>query len=100
MIAIGPRTKSDGYSTAAATSQPKKQSWRRRIKRLKAVYCMYCDAKYDAAGICSLFTEDGVWDGGPSFGRYQGHDQIRNFFEGISGHFGKGLRPFDLSAAA
>ena len=55
------------------------------IKRLKAVYCMYCDAKYDAEGICSLFTEDGVWDGGPSFGRYEGHDQIRKFFEGISG---------------
>jgi SnoaL-like domain len=55
------------------------------IKRLKAVYCMYCDAKYDAGGICSLFTVDGVWDGGLSFGCYQGHDQIRNFFEGISG---------------
>src|SRR6476620_9119734 len=51
------------------------------IKRLKAVYCMYCDAKYDAEGICSLFIEDGVWDGGPSFGRYEGHRQIRSFFE-------------------
>ena len=48
------------------------------IKRLKAVYCLYCDAKYDAEGICSLFTEDGVWDGGPSFGRYEGHHQIRS----------------------
>jgi hypothetical protein len=56
------------------------------IKRLKAVYCLYCDAKYDAEGICSLFTEDGVWDGGPSFGRYEGHGQIRKFFEGISGN--------------
>ena len=55
------------------------------IKRLKAVYCMYCDAKYDAEGICSLFIEDGVWDGGPSFGRYEGHQQIRSFFERISG---------------
>jgi hypothetical protein len=55
------------------------------IKRLKAVYCMYCDAKYDAEGICSLFIEDGVWDGGPSFGRYEGHRQIRSFFERISG---------------
>jgi hypothetical protein len=55
------------------------------IKRLKAVYCMYCDAKYDAEGICSLFIEDGVWDGGPSFGRYEGHKQIRRFFERISG---------------
>ena len=55
------------------------------IKRLKAVYCMYCDAKYGAEGICSLFIEDGVWDGGPSFGRYEGHRQIRSFFERISG---------------
>jgi len=55
------------------------------IKRLKATYCMYCDANYDPDGICSLFTEDGVWDGGPSFGRYQGHEQIRKFFESISG---------------
>ena len=55
------------------------------IKRLKAVYCMYCDAKYDADGICSLFVEDGVWDGGPSFGRYEGHQQIHSFFKGISG---------------
>ena len=46
---------------------------------------MYCDAKYDAEGICSLFIEDGVWDGGPSFGRYEGHQQIRSFFERISG---------------
>ena len=55
------------------------------IKKLKAVYCMYCDAKYDPDGICSLFTEDGVWDGGASFGRYQGQEQIRKFFAGISG---------------
>ena len=55
------------------------------IKRLKATYCMYCDANYDPDGICSLFTEDGVWDGGPSFGRYQGREQIRKFFESISG---------------
>jgi hypothetical protein len=55
------------------------------IKRLKAVYCTYCDAKYDADGICSLFVEDGVWDGGPSFGRYEGHQQIHSFFKGISG---------------
>ena len=46
---------------------------------------MYCDAKYDAEGICSLFIEDGVLDGGPSFGRYEGHKQIRSFFERISG---------------
>ena len=54
------------------------------IRKLKAVYCMYCDAKYDPEGICSLFAEDGVWDGGVSFGRYEGHEQIRNFFKRIS----------------
>jgi hypothetical protein len=55
------------------------------IKKLKAVYCMYCDAQYDAEGICSLFVEDGIWDGGPSFGRYEGHQQIRSFFKRVSG---------------
>jgi hypothetical protein len=34
------------------------------IKRLKAVYCMYCDVN-TMLRICSLFIEDGVWDGGP-----------------------------------
>ncbi len=36
-----------------------------QIKQLKHRYCAYCDEQYDPDGIASLFTEDGVWDGGP-----------------------------------
>lgn len=53
------------------------------IKKLKARYCAYCDEGYDADGIASLFTPDGVWDGG-RFGKYQGQEAIRNFFRGAS----------------
>jgi hypothetical protein len=54
------------------------------IKRLKAMYCHYCDAQYDPEGISSLFTEDGVWDGGDLWGRYEGREAIRNYFAGTS----------------
>lgn len=47
------------------------------IKQLKALYCQYCDTGYDADGIASLFTEDGVWDGGKLFGRFDGREAIR-----------------------
>lgn len=50
------------------------------IKALKARYARACDAPYDAALIASLFTEDGVSDGGV-YGRYQGRDAIRRHFE-------------------
>jgi len=53
------------------------------VKKLKARYCAYCDAGYDADGIASLFTADGVWDGGP-FGKYEGQEAIRTFFRGAS----------------
>lgn len=53
------------------------------IKRLKARYCAYCDDHYDAEAIAGLFTEDGVWDGG-LFGRYEGSEAIRAFFQGAS----------------
>ncbi|MGD9764146.1 MAG: nuclear transport factor 2 family protein [Candidatus Binatia bacterium] len=55
------------------------------IKQLKARYCAYCDAQYDPEGLASLFVEDGVWDGGETFGRYAGRDAIRNFFQSVSG---------------
>ena len=53
------------------------------IKRLKARYSAYCDDNYDPDGIASLFTEDGVWDGG-TFGRHEGRGAIRQFFSGMS----------------
>ena len=49
------------------------------IKRLKARYCAYCDDDYDADGIANLFAEDAIWEGG-TFGRYNGRDEIRQFF--------------------
>jgi uncharacterized protein (TIGR02246 family) len=53
------------------------------IRRLKARYADACDRNYDADAIASLFAEDAVWDGG-TFGRYEGREAIRAFFEGVS----------------
>jgi hypothetical protein len=55
------------------------------IKNLKAVYCSYCDADYNPAGLGSLFVEDGVWDGGKEFGRHAGRAAIEKFFASASG---------------
>ena len=55
------------------------------IRELKMEYCRHCDNKYDPDPIAALFTEDAVWDGGGSFGKYEGRDAIRNFFRGVSG---------------
>lgn len=55
------------------------------IKKLKAIYCSYCDDQYDPDGLASLFVEDGVWDGGKEFGRHEGRESIRAFFTGASG---------------
>ena len=53
------------------------------IKKLKARYCAFCDNQYDADGIAELFTEDAVWDGG-KFGRHEGREAIRTFFQGAA----------------
>lgn len=53
------------------------------IRRLKFQYCVYCDNNYDAAGIASLFVEDGVWDGGAAFGRHEGRTAIAAFFKEV-----------------
>ena len=55
------------------------------IKRLKAQYCVYCDESFDADGIASLFTEDGVWDGGVPERKAVGRDEIRDFFVRVQG---------------
>lgn len=54
------------------------------IKQLKATYAEYCDKGYNPDGIAGLFVEDGVWDGGPGFGRYEGRAKIHAFFSQIS----------------
>ena len=54
-----------------------------QIKQLKHRYCACCDERYDPDGIAALFTEDGVWDGGP-FGRAEGREGFREFFREVS----------------
>lgn len=53
------------------------------IKTLKHQYCAYCDDNYNPDGIAGLFVEDAVWDGG-KFGRCEGREAIREFFQGAS----------------
>lgn len=53
------------------------------IKKLKAKYCAAYDNQYDADAIATLFTEDAVWDGG-NFGKCEGREAIRTFFQGAS----------------
>lgn len=52
------------------------------LRALKVRYARFCDDNYDPEGIASLFTPDGVWDGGPLFGRVEGHDAIIAHFRG------------------
>jgi hypothetical protein len=54
------------------------------IKQLKARYAEYCDNGYDPDGIARLFVEDGVWDGGPGYGRHEGRASISAFFSRLS----------------
>lgn len=53
------------------------------IKLLKARYADACDRGYDADALASLFAVDAIWDGG-TFGRYEGREAIRTFFQGVS----------------
>ena len=54
------------------------------IKRLKHQYCAYCDDGYDPDGIAAQFVEDGIWDGGEDFGRYEGREAIHAHFTRVS----------------
>ena len=53
-----------------------------KIRNLKARYCDLCDDGYDADGLCDLFTEDGVWDGG-ILGVFEGRENLHNFFSNL-----------------
>ena len=53
-----------------------------RIRLLKARYCDLCDAGYPADALCSLFTEDGVWDGG-EMGVFSGREALHRFFSNM-----------------
>lgn len=56
------------------------------IKKLKAKYCLAADDNYNPKAMSSLFTEDGVWDGGEFWGKYQGRKEIEEYFQGASGN--------------
>jgi len=49
------------------------------ICQLKYEYCAACDDKHNADRILAIFTEDGIWDGGP-FGYAKGHKEIWDLF--------------------
>lgn len=50
------------------------------LKQLKYRYCAAVDANYDADAIASMFTDDGVWDGG-DLGYFSGREAIRKSFQ-------------------
>lgn len=61
----------------------------RRIERLVRRYADICDENYDPDKLAPLFTEDAVWastseHGTSDFGGYEGREQIREFFAGVS----------------
>jgi hypothetical protein len=53
------------------------------ILRLKHRYCLLCDQNYNGDEIVKLFTPDGVWDAGELYGRFVGHEAMREFFRQI-----------------
>ncbi|MYG14649.1 MAG: hypothetical protein F4171_17925 [Gammaproteobacteria bacterium] len=53
-----------------------------QIRLLKARYCDLCDAGYPADALCSLFTDDGVWDGG-EMGIFSGREALHRFFSNM-----------------
>lgn len=54
----------------------------RAVANLKAHYCLLLDTRRTLeAG--ALFTEDGVWDGGEMYGRYEGRENVSAFFEKV-----------------
>ncbi len=54
------------------------------IKLLKLRYANFCDQQYNPEGIASCFTENGVWDGGENFGKYESRKEIHDFFSGAN----------------
>lgn len=54
-----------------------------QITALTMQLARHFDNNYHADGVVSLFTDDGVFDGGP-FGRHEGVEAIHGFFTGVS----------------
>lgn len=60
-----------------------KQEAVEEIRRLKHAYAALCDAGYPPDELASMFTADGVWDGGERFGVHRGRAGVRRFFAEI-----------------
>ena len=56
------------------------------IKQLKARYCEICDDMHNPDRIASVFADDGIWEA-EGFGFAQGHDAIRELFQGFQNNF-------------
>ena len=56
------------------------------IKQLKARYCEICDDMHNPDRIASVFAEDAIWES-PDFGKAQGHQAIRDLFQGFRDMF-------------
>jgi len=56
------------------------------LQQLKYRYCRAADDNYDGELVASLFTEDGIWDGG-TFGSFQGRAEIAARFNDSKGVF-------------
>ena len=56
------------------------------IKQLKARYCEICDDMHNPDRITSVFAKNGIWES-PDFGKAQGHDAIRELFQGFQNMF-------------
>lgn len=54
------------------------------IKQLKYRYAEICDDNHNPDRICSVFTEDAIWDAGEKLGKYVGHAQIRDAFSNFA----------------
>lgn len=54
------------------------------IKQLIARYARASDKQNDPALMLPLFTEDGVLDVGSGYGRYEGHEVLREFLSGTA----------------
>ena len=69
-------------SNKATESRLRRLEAAEQIRLLKARYCDLCDAGYPADALCSLFTADGVWDGG-EMGVFSGHEALHRFFSNM-----------------
>lgn len=57
------------------------------IRKLKHMYCKFCDENYNPEKLKTLFWHDALWDAGPQFGKHEGAEAIAAFFAQVSSSF-------------